>query len=485
MVRGQGLFRKTRPSPVVTPGHGAEQLNATRLYFRSANRPLAIWGAVLLLGALLAQLLPPVIRANNVFNGGLTITLGLYSLIGFLFLRNSFRLTLPVFILGLIQIWIVATVFLGPTILALDVKLGRNIWWPTFVMMPYFAAFVLCTIDVRWRDRILSFILGVSCFCAFVGLMQFFKLPGMESITNLYVNLEDLATYGLEQRSHGLSTHPYHLSAQCILGLGIVSSHLMYRSLKMWEIWAYALLSAGLVVAQARTFYIIWALLTIVTLCFIFWRNKAQFFKVFSVMAFVVVALVVVFPEKLSYGLSNKNTINEGRMEQWERADDLSAQFPVTGIGPKETVFGSGKDLSGGGRWWTLYTESGYRMSRVSGGYIELTLLISLVLSCLYLSFKVAKNPNVEEARRRAAFAGVYYMIALGVGLYITNIIENELMTYYGLVLAGVIAPRAKEIWVAQTSKRRKLHRLVADRRTLPLGQAAPAKPAIQPTQSV
>jgi len=467
MVSGRQLLKRVRPQPTAaSPGHGAERLNMARKYFQAANRPLAIWGSLLLLGALAAQLLPPVIRANNIFNGALTFALALYTLIGFLFLRNSFRITFPILVLGLIQVWIVATVFLGPTVLASDVKLGRNVWWPTFVMMPYFAAYVLCTIDVRWRSRLLKFMLIVSSFCAFVGLMQFFKLPGLDAITGLYVNLEDLATYGLESRSHGLSTHPYHLSAQCILGLGIVSSNLLYRPLKTLEIFLYALLSAGLVVAQARTFYLIWALLTIVTLVLIFRRSKAQFFKVFSLMAFVVVMLVVVFPEKLSYGLSGKNTINEGRMDQWSRADELSDMFPVTGIGPKETVFGSGKDQSGGGRWWSLYTESGYRMSRVSGGYIGLSLMVLLVLSCLYLALKVARNPNVEHARRMAAFAGAYYMLAIGVGLYITNIVENELMTYYGLVLAGVIAPQVMEVWKAHRGKdRRILSRLVQKER--------------------
>lgn len=478
MVSGRQLLRRVRPEPTATPGHGAQRLNMARRYFQAANRPLAIWGALLLVGALVAQLLPPVIRANNVFNGALTFALALYTLIGFLFLRNSFRITFPILILGLMQIWIVVTVFLGPTMLASDVKLGRNVWWPTFVMMPYFAAYVLCTIDVRWRSRLLKFILIVSSFCAFIGLMQFFKLPGMERITNLYVNLEDLTTFGLESRSHGLSTHPYHLSAQCILGLGIVSSNLLYRPLKTYEIMLYALLSAGLVVAQARTFYLVWAVLTIITLVLIFRRNKPQFFKVFSVMAFVVVMLVVVFPEKLSYGLSGKNTINEGRMDQWGRADELSDMFPVTGIGPKETVFGSGKDLSGGGRWWSLYTESGYRMSRVSGGYIGLFLMVLLVVTCLYLALKVSRNPNVETARRRAAFAGAYYMLAIGVGLYITNIVENELMTYYGLVLAGVIAPQISEVWIAHRNKHQHLVGMV--KRNGVLAQTKASSPIVK-----
>ncbi|MBN9503873.1 MAG: O-antigen ligase family protein [Armatimonadetes bacterium] len=470
MTLGRGIFNRTKPVPSAMPGHGAERMNQARSYFRATNRPLAIWGFLLLVGALVAQLLPPVIRSNNVFNGGSTILLGLYSLIGFLFLRNSFRITFPIFVLGLIQIWSAATVFLGPPVLALDVKLGRNIWWPTFVMMPYLAAFVLCAIDTRWRSRLLNFILGVALVCAVVGLMQFLKLPGMDRLTNLYVNLDDLATFGLESRSHGLSTHPYHLSAQCILGMGIVASNLMTRKLKTTEILMYAILSSGLIVAQARSFYIAWAVLTLITVIMIYKRDKAQFFKVCSVMAAVIVLLVVIFPEKLSYGLSGKNTINEGRMSQWMRADELSAEFPITGIGPKETVFGSGKDLSGGGRWWTLYTESGYRMARVSGGFIELGLLILLVLSSLYLSFKVAGDSDADPVRRRAAFAGVYYVTALGVGLYITNILENELMTYYGLTLAALIAPQVAEVWKYHRDKERNsLRRLVAGRRTLSL----------------
>jgi O-antigen ligase len=179
----------------------------------------------------------------------------------------------------------------------------------------------------------------------------------------------------------------------------------------------------------------------------IFRRNKVQFLSILCLMGALVAGIIAAFPEQLSYGLSGKNTINEGRMAQWNRADDLSAQYPTTGIGPKETVFGSGTDRAGSGRYYSLYTESGYRMSRVSGGFIGLGLLVLLVISSIYLAIKVAKDKTADPFRRQAAFAGAYYMIAMGLGLYITNIVENELMTYYGLALAGIIAPQMHEVY--------------------------------------
>ncbi len=440
----------------LTHGRGGRMLSKGRVYFRALNRPLAVGGSVLVIGALLAQLLPPVIRSSNVFNGLLAASLGLFALIGFLFLRSKFRISFPALILGIIQVWIVITVFISPSVFGLELKMGRNIWWPSFVLMPYLAAFVLVALDNRWRERMLRFMLGVCVFTAIIAILQFLKLPGTQTISNLYVDLEGLKDFGLEKRSHGLSTHPFHLSAQCILGCGIVASNLLFRKLTVLEIGYYAILSSGLIVGQARSFYIVWALITIITLALLFKRNVAQGLIILILMGTIIGTVVAVFPKQLSYGLSGKNTITHGRSAQWDRADELSDMFPVSGIGPKETVFGSGGDFSGSGRWFSMYTESGYRMSRVSGGFIGLGLLILLMGSMIFLSMKVFLDKAVDQARRQAAFAGFYFAIALTIGLYITNIIENELMTYYGMVLAGLVAPQMNEVFQSQRSRMNK-----------------------------
>lgn len=442
--------------PALTPGYGAQRLAESRVYFKGLNRPLFIGGSILLLGALLVQLLPPVVRSYNVFNGFVAGSLGLYSLIGFLFLRTKFRISAPVFILALIQVWIAVTVFIGPQVFMTTLKLGRNIWWPTFVLMPYFAAFLMIAIDPRFRERLFKFIYGVCIASAALAVLQFVRFPGTLQLFNLYADVEYLVFHGLEMRSHGFTTHPFHLSAQCILGCGLVTSNLLFRKLNAWEVLLYALFSAGIVVAQSRTFYVAWALLTIYTLVLVFKRNKPQFLIIVCLMGSIIVGLVVAFPEQLSYGLGGKNTIADGRMDQWIRSDQLSDQFPNTGIGPKETVFGTGvghQDQLNRGRWYTYYTESGYRMSRVSGGYIGLGLLISLVATLIILAVRMFRDKQVEPIRRRAAFAGFYYSIALGIGLYITNIVESELLTYYGIALAAIVAPQIGEVYKSKKGR--------------------------------
>lgn len=432
----------------LSPGYGSKAM-AAQTYFRGLNRPLAIGGTLLLIGALLAQLIPPSIRANNIFNGAVAGSLGLYSIVGFLFLRTKFRITTPAFILALIQVWIAVTVFISPQVFSLEMKIGRNLWWPAFILMPYLVAFVLVAIEPRFRPRLLNFIMIVCGITAFIGVLQFIKFPGTYQLSMLYTDLNSLgmADQGLENRSHGLSTHPFHLAAQCILGCGIVASQLLFRRLSSWEVFLYALLSAGVIVAQARSFYVAWLVVTLITLVLVFLRSKPQFVVILCLFVSLVASLVLAFPQQLSYGLGGKNTIKEGRMEQWIRSDELSDRYPLTGVGPKETVFGSGKDRSGGGRWWTPYTESGYRMSRVSGGIVGLSLLILLVLSTIYLAQKVARDESADPDRRRAAFAGCYYMIAVGVGLYITNMVESEVVTYYGMALAGIAAPQIGEVF--------------------------------------
>lgn len=422
-------------------------MGGARTYFKGLNGPLIVVGSVLVFAALALQLLPPGIRSNNVFNGIVAVALCFFSFIGFLFLRSKFRITMPVFILSLIQIWIVITVFLGPQVFMTELKLGRNIWWPSFVLMPYFATFVMVALEPRFRERLFKFILGVCVVSAAIAVLQFFRFPGMYQLFTYYIKAEYLVVQDIGIRFHGLTTHPFHLAAQCILGCGLVASNLLFRRLTPWEVFLYALFSAGVVVAQSRTFYVSWALLTIYTLVLVFLRNKPQFLVIVCMMGALVAGLVVTFPEQLSYGLGNKNTIREGRMTQWNRADDLSSQFPVTGIGPKETVFGSGKDFMGGGRWVTYYTESGYRMSRVSGGFFGLFLLISLVGTIMFISWRMYRDKSISQIRRQAAFAGFYYIIALAIGLYITNIVESEVITYYGMALAAIVAPQMGEVY--------------------------------------
>jgi hypothetical protein len=228
----------------------------------------------------------------------------------------------------------------------------------------------------------------------------------------------------------------------------------LFRKLSALDIFYYMVLSGGLVVAQARSFYIAWILVTVITMALILRRDLGQFLIIISIMITLISSLIMLFPEQMSYGISGKNTIAEGRMAQWIRADELSERFPITGIGPKETVFGSGTDLSGGGRWYSLYTESGYRMGRVSGGFIGLSLIVILMATSLFLAFQVLRDKGADQIRRRGAFASFYFLIAISIGLYITNIFENELMTFYGMTLAAIVAPQLHEIYKAQRNKR-------------------------------
>ena len=90
------------PEPL-TPAYGTLTVAGSRPYFRSVNKPLVVGGSVLIIGALLAQLLPPAIRSNIVVNGVIAGMLGLYSVIGFLHLRNKFRMSTPAIILGFVH----------------------------------------------------------------------------------------------------------------------------------------------------------------------------------------------------------------------------------------------------------------------------------------------------------------------------------------------------------------------------------------------
>ena len=74
-MNGRPLGDRSHLSPIAGVGMGSARLNAFRNYFSAVNRPLAIWGLLMVIGALTLQLLPPAIRGNNVFNGALSFKL--------------------------------------------------------------------------------------------------------------------------------------------------------------------------------------------------------------------------------------------------------------------------------------------------------------------------------------------------------------------------------------------------------------------------
>ena len=74
-------------------------------------------------------------------------------------------------------------------------------------------------------------------------------------------------------------------------------------------------------------------------------------------------------------------------------------------------------------------------------------LIIALMATSLFLSFQVLRDKSADIWRRRGAFAGFYFVVAISIGLYITNIFENELMTYYGMTLAAIVAPQVHEVF--------------------------------------
>lgn len=436
---------------------GSHVNRASKTYEQIRNRPILVLGQLLFFILTFALALPLTIRNTQQFTATYILLCAGFTLLAILVSRAFVRPVFPIIILMAIQIWMIICYFLvSPYVVPLPI-FGRHLYWPTLVVLPYFVLGSICILDPTWRHKALRILFYFCLVNALVGIGQFFRLPGFSAIQQFYaptamaVDFEGNAPNAF--RAVGLTLHPYHLAAQCVFGMAVIGSNLLYRRLTKLELWAMAAFMLALFVAQSRAYYLSGGVTVLVLLGLLFYRDKRLFLYSSAVLVVGSFALLTYFNARLDYGLRGQNTIAFGRIDRWQAAARIVQEFPLTGVGPSSDIFGNDR-LNLPSRRNLQYTENGYRMLAATGGIPGVALLLAGIIGASIICIRVVIKERRDELQRRMALVGVLYIFSVAVALGITNFFEHELLTFLGVATAAISLP---DVGKAFANRRRRL----------------------------
>jgi O-antigen ligase len=295
---------------------------------------------------------------------------------------------------------------------------------------------------------------------AVIGIAQFLRIPGFAALQAYYSPLSTRLDFWGDApnlyRAVGLTMHPYVLAAQCIFGMALIGSNLLQRKLFPQEIFSFVIFLGALFVAQSRAYYASALLLLIVVLVLMYRRDKVVFFSSIAAMAVCGILIVTVFPKRLEYGFRGSTLTQSGRLERWDAPIRAVHEFPLSGVGPNQALFGNeGRNAMLENRRRLEYPENGYRMVLGTMGLPGLSIMLAGLFGSLFLAVKVVRNRSAELLQRRMAFVGGLYVVSILIALNITNLFENELLTYLGVCTAAICLPDVGKAFQSVRSKRR------------------------------
>lgn len=434
--------------------------NWAEAYARQRNKPVLLLGYGVFFFVTLAMLLPQYIKNTQQFTIAYMSLCGLYTLLAILVSRSFVRPVFPIAILLSLQIWnLVAFAIVAPQIVPYPI-LGRHLYWPILVALPFFVLGSIIILDPSWRTRALKILFWFSLISAFVGIAQFLRVPGFAALQAYYspaaTRLDWFGEAPNLYRAVGLTLHPFVLAAQCIFGMGLIASNLLSRKLFPQEIFSFVVFLTALFVAQSRAYYASAIILMIVVLVLMFRRDKVVFFSSLAAMAFCGIMIITVFPKRLEYGFRGSTLTQSGRLAVWEAPVRAVREFPLSGVGPNPTLFGNeGRNAMLQNRRRLEYPENGYRMILGTMGIPGLAIVLVGLFGSLIIAIRIVRNRSAELLQRRMAFVGGLYVVSILVAMNITNLFEHELLTYLGVCTAAICLPDVGKAFQSARTKRK------------------------------
>jgi O-antigen ligase len=473
------MISRTQGEGAIAAGAAAFQRLRSRAsalsYEQMRNRPVLLLGKVIFFFLAFSLALPLTIKNTQQF----TITyVGLcvgYTLLATLVSRAFVRPVFPIAIMFGMQIWLViAFLLVAPHVVPYPL-LGRHLYWPVLVVLPYFVLGSIIILDPKWRHTALKILFYLALINAVIGIFQFLRIPGFASIQTFYspkaLGYDWFGDQPHLYRAVGLTLHPYHLAAQCLFGMAVIGSNLLERRLKQIEIFSFVIFLTALFVAQSRAYYASGAIALAVLLVLLFRRDKALFIWSVTLMAVAGIAVLGLFNDRLGYGIRGKNIAESGRLERWANSAAIVREYPLTGIGPNPDIFGN-NPLVVPGKRQQEYTENGYRMVASTMGLPGLALLLAGLIGTFLLSVSVATKRYQDALQRRMGLVGALYTISIAVALNITNMFEHELLTFFGVAVAAICLPDVGKAFSTWRTRRKLGHGFANFQ-----GQAVPAPP--------
>jgi hypothetical protein len=461
MIRKEALERAAPASTKVIGSRLGGRKMDLATYAQRRNRPVLLLGHGLFFFITMAMLLPLTIRNTQQFTMSYVILSALYALLAIGVSRSFVRPVFPIAILLGLQVWnLVTYLVVSPQVIMFPI-LGRHLYWPILLVLPYFVLGSIIMLDPGWREKAIRILFWFCMISALVGLAQFLRIPGFHAIQAFYsptAIAEDFFgnTPNL-YRAVGLTLHPYLLAAQCLFGMALIGSNLLYRKIKPWEILSFVIFLSALFVAQSRAYYVSGALTVIVLLVLLYKRDKPMFVASVTSMTLCAVFLMAVFGSRLEYGTKGQGLAESGRLERWAAVAGIVEEFPVTGVGPNTRLFGN-DTLKLPNRRNLTYPENGYRMILGTMGVPGLFLLLVGLVGSFVIAVRVATKSFSDTIQRRMGLVGALYVMSIAIAMNITNMFEHELLTFLGVCAVAIGLPDVGKAFQSARTKRKLGH---------------------------
>ncbi len=258
-------------------------------------------------------------------------------LFGLWALRIPGRISASAFSLITLAGWIVICT------LSVNGELGRsfgNAWgWHILWIFHYIVQFFSIDLGTRSSEFVRKYaytlILGAYAFSGVIGFLQLFKVP-------FAMALSLSGFFGTLFRPTGLSNYSFELGNQATIGMILIGSRLVNRSLKTWEWLAIAFFASVVLIAQYRTCYVSGILFVGGAIVLMqIKRNPSIGIAAGLSGALLMTVPFILFPERMGYalkGFSADDITIAARQLAWNQIGPILQIRPWTGIGPDSNL---------------------------------------------------------------------------------------------------------------------------------------------------
>ncbi len=344
------------------------------------------------------------------------------------------RLIWPIRFVLLLQVWLTICSFLSIVEMSRINDFETSNYFLIMAVIYYFNAAIISYVwhDYRkWLFNVLLVFFGAS---AFIGVLQFLKVPPALTLAAIYNSTNDIANWGVSAsgvtvhgagsiRAIGLGSWPEWLAFHGMSGWAIIASRLLKRSLLPWEFALASFFLFAAFAAQSRIMYLSLAACTLTFLYLLIKRDPKKGTLYLTIFVGGLLSLFIFAAERMSYVLQtdlSKDTTLQYRQDiAWKQAYNIMEQRPWFGIGPDDGLVWRVRGIIPDK--WTQgeYVDNGFLLLLSWGGLPALAIFMPVFITGIMSAWLIVRDKNQTDSRRQNAFVG---------GLMISFILNNMLL---------------------------------------------------------
>ncbi len=447
MAKAEAASPKTFVPPIERGWGIRGKLWPSRDELVATGRPaLAAWGMLSVLFQITLFFSPDSViyyaRFLNWFNAFA------WAVFAFIATRKTFRLCFPIVVLLIVQVWSVATQVTAATLYGRPQMFGQHVYFSVQIAVTFFLVYGVCVVVPQARRYLANQFLGFCLVSAVFSLFQFAKIGPFVQLSRFW-QVQGVENWSniLSVRPVGLTTHAITNAYTMTVAMGLLCSKWLYRKMRPLDYAAFSLLAVSAVMAQARSILPAVAFAVIVGLRMAYKSDRRAFFVSMSMLIVFAVAVFVLMADRFGY-LFQANWFRPGgsgagRLVRWEHAAEIYRNFPLTGIGPDESLFSMGMQVD---KWSGRLMESSYLAFLAMFGIPGLAMLVLGYLGSFVLSWRLyATLPN-DSPRKGLALAAIVAVAALALHSTGTISFIAYSVVPIAMLIAGMLAPTEDEV---------------------------------------